>query len=174
MRLIYVAHPYSGNRANLERARRWLAWLWRDSPPDVGYVADWIFACEILPETPENRARGLAFDAALVSVCDEFVMVGGTISPGMHREHMAARAAGLRIFDLTHLGPEPPAGPPPRFDRFKPGDSVIYVRGDGTREEGIVASFSPDTRYAFVMYNGDTIARATLREDLELVEAPPC
>lgn len=107
MKLIYLAHEYSAKPENLQRARRWLRWAWQNHR-DCGFVADWILSCELLDEA-KYREHGLAFDEELISRCDEFWMVGGRISDGMQREHLAALREGIDIADLTHLGPEPPA-----------------------------------------------------------------
>jgi hypothetical protein len=101
--LVYLAHPYGGFLGNLARARRWLRWAWQNHP-EYNFLAPWIDACFCLPETPENRAQGLAFGTQIVGLCDELWLVGGAISVGMRAEMQAAK----RVVDLTHLGPEPP------------------------------------------------------------------
>lgn len=113
VKLVYLAHPLGaptpeGISANRDRARRWLAWAWKHTAPDIGFVADWILCTEALPETPENRERGLRFDVAVVGRCDEMWLVGGRISAGMELEAKAAADAGLPVRDLTALGDEPP------------------------------------------------------------------
>lgn len=106
-RLVYVTAPYSGDRANLARARRWLHWCWR-TYPGHGFLAPWIDACEALPETPENRAAGLRFDAEVIALADEVWLVGDRVSVGMAHERDAAIKAGIAVRDMTAIGPEPP------------------------------------------------------------------
>lgn len=107
MKLVYLSHCYSGDPANLDRAKRWFRWAWL-THPDTGFVADWILACEVLGESPELRARGLAFDAELIALVDALWLVGGHVSPGMAHERDAAVRAGIPVRDFTALGPEPP------------------------------------------------------------------
>lgn len=105
MKIAYVAHKYGGDPKNLDRADRWVSWLFRTHFPTYGFVAPWISVCRSIPETPENREMGLAFDCQLVAQADEIWLVGGTISDGMRREAACAKV----VVDLTHLGDEPPA-----------------------------------------------------------------
>ena len=113
MRVIYLAHPLGaatkeGVEANKARARRWIRWVY-DNFPDVAVVADWLINCDVLDDfNPEHRARGMAMNKAIISLCGEFWMVGGRISNGMNDESITAIATHSRIFDLTWLGEEPP------------------------------------------------------------------
>lgn len=75
MILVYVAHAYGGDPANLARARRWLTWAWRKHIGTHGFMAPWIDACEAVPETQANREAGLAFDCECVALCDEMWLV---------------------------------------------------------------------------------------------------
>ena len=112
MRIVYLCHPLNaptreGIDANRLNASRWMAWLAREFP--IAPVASWITLSAEWPETPENRARGLEIDKALVARCDETWMVGGRISEGMKVEAEAARV----VRDLTALGyPAPEAHSP--------------------------------------------------------------
>lgn len=107
MRIAYMMHPYGGRRENLERAKRWFRWLIKTFP-DVQFTAPWILWCETLEETPENRARGIAFDLESIRRSDEAWLVGGEVSAGMGIESREASERGKRIVDLTILGDEPP------------------------------------------------------------------
>ena len=110
MKLVYLAHPVGGDTlANLSRARRWLTWTYRHFG-GVAPIAPWIVDCEgVLDEaSPSDRARGLATGMAVLARCDEVWLVGGRVSVGMLMESDAARAAGVRVVDLTSLGAEPP------------------------------------------------------------------
>lgn len=114
--IAWMAHPLSaptpeGVVANLARAKRWLAWLYR-SFIGVDFAAAWIPCCESMNDAdPAERARGLRFDCEMVRRCDEFWMVGGRISSGMQQEAHAATVSGKHIVDLTDLGDEPPPEP---------------------------------------------------------------
>ncbi len=105
MTLCYMAHAYGGNPENLARAQRWLRYLNRKHFPVNVFVAPWIEWCIAVPETPENRAAGLAMDIAEVARCDAIWLVGGRISDGMRTEMAHAKV----VVDLTHLGDEPPS-----------------------------------------------------------------
>jgi hypothetical protein len=106
--VVYVAHPVSGNvAANLERARRWLAWL-VEIAPEWALAMPWMPYVETLDED-RHRERGLRDDLSMLRRCDGIVLVGGRISAGMAIELEAARNAGLWAVDLTALGSEPPA-----------------------------------------------------------------
>lgn len=110
MKVIYLAHRLGDgpDRAdNLRAAANWGAWATRQYA--VAVIADWIWLAGELPETPGNRALGLAADLALVARCDEVWLVGGRVSPGMQEEADRARKLGIPVVDLTHLGPVPPA-----------------------------------------------------------------
>lgn len=109
--LIYVAAPVGRGperAANLERARRWFPWLVRQHPDDA-LLAPWMTYCQVLDETPENRARGMRDDLEVLRHCDGIALVGGILSPGMAGELTLAHARQMTVFDYLHLGPEPPA-----------------------------------------------------------------
>lgn len=121
MRIVYLAHPLGaptkeGVEANKARARRWIRWVY-DNVKDVAIVADWLITVDVLDDfNPEHRAHGMKMNKALIPVCDEFWMVGGRISSGMHDERIVAYGTegGVadnhvrRVLDLTMWGDEPP------------------------------------------------------------------
>lgn len=112
-RICYVAHPVGvepERTENLERTRRWLRYLIAIYP-DRAFALPWLPYCQVLDETPVNRARGIADDLAMLVRCDEIFLVGGRVSPGMAAEVDVAVRAGLEVLDLTALGPEPPRIP---------------------------------------------------------------
>ena len=110
VRLIYLAHPLSGDvPGNLARAKKWLRWM-RIAYPGAATIAPWIQEIEVLGDDdadPEKREAALRRDELIASRCDAIVLVGGRLSPGMARELRAVRAVGGYVIDLLSLGPEP-------------------------------------------------------------------
>jgi hypothetical protein len=107
MALIYLAHQYFAEtkalmEANRQNAIEWALWIVRTF--GVSVSANWIWWCERLAETPENRELGLSCDDQEIVKCDEFWMVGGRISSGMARGRYVAIDAGVRVRDLTAWG----------------------------------------------------------------------
>lgn len=100
----YLAHPFTGDpHGNVERARRWLAWL-MEREPTVAVQCSWITLAGV-PALTEERA--LVDCEALASMCDWIVLVGGRVSAGMERELTACIEGGGIVADLTSLGPDP-------------------------------------------------------------------
>lgn len=118
-------------RANLERAKRWLAWL-RRAFPQITFIAPWIAAIESGSDDSDPAARlaGIADCCAVIERCDGIVLCGGRVSEGMGRECDHGLefwgVENFEVVDLTGLGAEPPhpAGddPQPPTD-----DEVISV-----------------------------------------------
>ena len=128
----YFAHPVLGDAkpandeeraaiviANLRRARRWIGWLLREL--DVAIECSWVTYCEVLPESPEWRTRGMRDNCLSAMSCDGIILCGGYLSSGMRTEAQAVLASrrlfcrpdgtpSKVILDLLDLGPEPPAG----------------------------------------------------------------
>lgn len=104
MKVIYVAHPVSGDvPGNLAKAKRIMRAL-QEQSPTVAIIAPWIQWLEICGDDDSDhgaRERGLIRDFAVVAKCDEFWMVGPRVSDGMRREKEAAERAGVKVVDLT-------------------------------------------------------------------------
>jgi hypothetical protein len=113
MRVIYLAHPLGaptpeGVAANLTRVKRWYRWIVTNFP-NVAVVAAWVTTAEVLDDhNPEHRAHGMKMNGFVLVRCDEIWLVGGRISTGMASELESATEHGLRVYDLTWLGEEPP------------------------------------------------------------------
>lgn len=108
MKVIYLAHPLSDDPVrNQLNAARWGIWIAKTFGCAVS--ADWIWWSQVLDETPENRALGLAADKAMVSRCDELWLTGGRVSSGMAVELEQAQACGKMIRDLTKYGYRDPS-----------------------------------------------------------------
>jgi hypothetical protein len=111
MKVVYIAHPLSaptieGIEENRQSAALWAAWA--AVSEGVSPSCSWVVLTGVLPESPENRSLGLACDVAQVERCDEVWLVGGRVTPGMALEAERARRRGIRVVDLTGLGPLPP------------------------------------------------------------------
>ncbi len=104
MKLIYVAHPFGGDPANLQRARRWYFWLVTEFPRNA-YECSWIVSSEVLDDSdPFVRRAALERDFEIVRKCDALLFVGGDITEGMRAEAQLARV----VLDLSMIGDEPP------------------------------------------------------------------
>jgi len=104
MRVIYMAHPVSGDLpGNLAKAKRWVRAI-EETCPDVAVVASWITECEVWDDAnPEERAARLRRDCAVVSRCDEFWLCGvvkDEPTRGMAIELAEAGQCGLEIIWL--------------------------------------------------------------------------
>jgi hypothetical protein len=110
VRLMYMAHPLGAEEPrrteNIARAHRWLRWL-IEVQPQWSITALWLNYAQVLDET--WRARGLRDTKVALERCDGIVLVGGVMSPGMGMERDRMVRLGRPCFDLTALGPEPPA-----------------------------------------------------------------
>lgn len=110
--IFYVAHPLGTGSArleNLEKAKRWLAYLLREYP-DKAFCMPWVPYAEVLPDQVESHRRGLRDDLEILTRCDGIVLCGGRISPGMQQEldHHVRTSTTAYIMNLNHLGEEPP------------------------------------------------------------------
>lgn len=100
----YMAHPYGGSAANLERAGRWLTWL-RAELPDEHVIAPWLLTAPEENHDPALREAGIEEMCEIIrTICDGVILVGGRISEGMALEAAASR----NVWDRTALGEEPP------------------------------------------------------------------
>lgn len=102
MKIIYLAHPISGDAPrNIAEAKRWIRWLY-DNVPGIAIVATWITECEVLDEAnPEHRRLGLQRDVAVIGRCDAILLVGPKLSAGMQAELIAAEAKGLHVLNFV-------------------------------------------------------------------------
>lgn len=105
MKIVYIAHPISGDvqgnirkildivrKVNLEEA---------DVVPFAPYVVD----CLALDDSiPEERARGIKNNTALLEECfvSEVRLYGDKISAGMQAEKELAESLGIPVLDYTN------------------------------------------------------------------------
>lgn len=110
MRLIYIAHPVSGDvAANLANAKQWLRWAHIEHPC-CAPIAPWIPACEVFDDSDaQAREHGLLCDMAIIERCDELWLCGGIVSAGMRIEQEHAMRHRVIVRNLTGLGVKPPA-----------------------------------------------------------------
>ena len=102
MKLIYLAHPVSGDvETNVRSARAWYERLTRAYLGEIGFVADWLLWVGAFKDEAEFRIHGLAFDCELAARCDGLWCVGPRLSAGMLVEANAAHDAGHEVLDLT-------------------------------------------------------------------------
>lgn len=114
--LVYLAHPYGGDAANLHKAKRFLQWCSRvaqhveDTTGEFLHVmAPWIPLCEVLPETDVDRRYGLRGAHALFDGLTHFdVWAFGGLSTGVRFEMSACQTLNGIAWDMTALGDEPP------------------------------------------------------------------
>jgi hypothetical protein len=102
MKVVYVAHQLGSGAdrdANRASASEWTGWIARTF--NVAVSCDWIVLSGQWPETPENRALGIATDLEMVSRADEVWCVGPRMSPGMETEAEHGRRLGKRVYDFT-------------------------------------------------------------------------
>jgi len=106
MKLIYLAHPVSGDvLANVARAKLWLRWLTDSREEPAAVVAPWITEVELWDDDdPEQREAGLRRCLVMVERCDELWLTGGRVSEGMDRERRHAMKHGLTVVDVTAMG----------------------------------------------------------------------
>lgn len=108
---LFLAHPVRGDvPGNLANARRWVRWLTTWYPVTV--LASWIVGCEIYDDADEaQRAQGIERNKGAIDVSRAIVLTGGRVTSGMRQEaEHGDQVARIPVYDLSHLGYEPPAG----------------------------------------------------------------
>lgn len=106
MKIIYVMHPFGGNRENLDKSEAWCAFL--SSRFDALFVAPWVPLCLHWENNGISLDRGLTLDCVAIERCDGCVAVGGRWSPGMlHERTFADRVfadrVGKQVIDATQF-----------------------------------------------------------------------
>jgi hypothetical protein len=109
---VYLAcpvRPIEGEtkEGNLELARRYYRAL-SLAHPDKVFLAPWLLNCEVFDETPENVAKGMernqavidllaAYDRVTQLVGSELWLVGPRVSDGMRAEAEYAEKRGMSV-----------------------------------------------------------------------------
>lgn len=105
MKIVYIAHPISGdiegNLADLRRIVRKINMEFPDVVPFVPYYADIV---SLDDNIPEERERGIKNDIAILkSGCvDEVWLTGERISNGMAAEKDLASKLGIPVYDFIN------------------------------------------------------------------------
>lgn len=104
MKIIYIAHPISGDiQGNLEKIRQ-IARHLNLTEPDIIPFAPYWFDCHVLDDNnPLERDRGIKNDRAFFErgLIDEVWLYGDRISNGMAAEVALAISNGIPVFSKT-------------------------------------------------------------------------
>jgi len=106
MKIVYIAHPISGdiegNLADIRRIVRKINMAHKDVVPFVPYYADIVSLDDTVPE---ERERGIANDTAVLrSGCvNEVWLTGNRISTGMQAEKQLAELLQIPVISKLNL-----------------------------------------------------------------------
>ena len=96
--LLYLAHKYQGNQANIERAKKIAHDLQMDNPNHCVVCPLLNFSCLDYGEIGYEQEMEICLD--LLSVCDVLI-VASDISDGVQKEIDFARMVGMEVVDLA-------------------------------------------------------------------------
>ena len=106
MKIVYIAHPISGNiKGNLKKIQA-IARKINLTEPDCVPFAHYFLDCHCLnDDVPEERARGIKNDIALMEAgfIDEIRLYGDKISKGMKAEIELGKSLGIPIISMNPL-----------------------------------------------------------------------
>lgn len=100
MKIVYVAHPISGDiTGNLEKIRRIIRHINLTEPGIVPFAHYWVDCHALDDDVPEERARGIKNDIALMGAgfINELWLYGDRISSGMQHEIELALGLGIPV-----------------------------------------------------------------------------
>lgn len=103
MKIVYIAHPISGDvQKNLADIRRIVRKINLEQPEIVPFVPYYADCVSMDDRLPEERARGIANDAEILErkIPDELWLTGDKISFGMSMEKLTAEKLGIPVIDL--------------------------------------------------------------------------
>lgn len=104
-RIVYIAHPISGNvEKNLESLRGIIRSINAYEPHTVPFCPYYADVVSLNENDPAQRARGLRNDMAILGrpgMVDELRLYGHTISAGMRQEIEVAHIMGIQIVCST-------------------------------------------------------------------------
>ena len=96
--LLYLAHKYQGNQANIERVKKIAHDLQMDNPNHCVVCPLLNFSCLDYGEIGYEQEMEICLD--LLSVCD-CLIVASDISEGVQKEIDFARMVGMEVIDLA-------------------------------------------------------------------------
>lgn len=96
--LLYLAHKYRGNQANLERAKKIAHDLQMENPEHCVVCPLLNFSCLDYGEIGYDQEMEICLD--LLSACD-ILIVASDISEGVQKEIDFARMVGMEVIDLA-------------------------------------------------------------------------
>lgn len=109
MKIIYIAHPVSGNiLGNLKKVARIARWI-NLTYSDVVPLSQFFLDCFALDDNvPEERERGIKNDTAILEsgIIDEIWLFGGRISKGMKAEIKLAQKLNIPVIDYLKVVPQ--------------------------------------------------------------------
>lgn len=105
MKIVYIAHPISGDvQGNIRKVLDIVRKV-NVEEPDVVPFAPYIVDCLALDDNvPVERARGIKNNTGLLGECfvSEVRLYGDRISAGMQAEKELAEALGIPVLDYTN------------------------------------------------------------------------
>lgn len=106
MKIVYIAHPISGNvKINLGMIYR-IARKINHEEPDVVPFAPYVLDCNALDDSlPADRARGMANNETILcsGIVEELWLYGTHISKGMWEEIRLCRKIGIPVIAKTEF-----------------------------------------------------------------------
>lgn len=106
MKIVYIAHPISGDiKGNLEKIRLIARRIMMTDPNIVAFAPYW-FDCHVLnDDIPEERQRGIDNDIEFFNrkFIDEVWLFGDRISNGMQAEIQLAQKLGIPVINKLDL-----------------------------------------------------------------------
>lgn len=106
MKIVYIAHPISGDiEVNLADLRRIVRKINLDHPEVVPFVPYYADVVSLDDNKPDERARGIKNDMEILSrgIPDELWLTGEKVSFGMSIERQTALSHGIPVVDKTNL-----------------------------------------------------------------------
>lgn len=104
MKVVYIAHPISGNiKENLESIRRIVRNINLSNNDVVPFAPYWLDCHALNDSIPEERERGIKNDIELFNrdFIDEVWLYGDRVSNGMKAEIALAEKLGIPVLDFT-------------------------------------------------------------------------
>ena len=104
MKIVYIAHPISGNvSGNLSAIKEIVRGI-NLRMPEVLPFAHYVIDCESLNDTiPEERERGIKNDIVLLKAgfINELWLYGSRVSEGMKHEIALAKELGIPVISMS-------------------------------------------------------------------------